>query len=215
MLHSAELRCCWIRLPDKWHISGTGTTNQASLSWDNQRFKMVHVFVDFKVLATNWITNNVIKCIFRPCFETHTTYWHRPMGFLTMSQNSKNWYKIMIVEMKALSNILKTVSASDEFKSTFKVCSIRALPDHMRRDPKSAVERSWRHGEISSKMTSRVLLVSLFLCGVCMLSVLCFVFVSDRNKYKLGFKRSCCENTLRVCFQPLREKDERIPVLLK
>jgi len=40
-----------------------------------------------------------------------------------------------------------------------------------------------------------VLLVSLLLCVVCMLSVLRFVFVSDRNKLKSGFEHSYCENT--------------------
>jgi len=104
--------------------------------------------------------------------------------------------------MKAPCNIFETVSASDEFKSTFKVCLKWALPDHTnhtRRDPLS-----------NAHDVTTVLLVSLFLCGVCMLSELCFVFVSDSSKLKSGFKCSYCKNTFRICFQPVLEKDKRI-----
>ena len=38
--------------------------------------------------------------------------------------------------MKATCKIFETVNASDEFKSTFRVCLKSALPDHTRRDPK-------------------------------------------------------------------------------
>ena len=58
---------------------------------------------------------------------------------LTISQNSNNLIQYeIIVKMKALGNILKAGNASDEFKSTFKVCLKWALPDHTRRDPNSA-----------------------------------------------------------------------------
>ena len=98
--------------------------------------------------------------------------------------------------MKALCAIFKTVSAFDEFKSTIKICL-----------------RETRSLSNAHDVTT-VLLVSLFLCGVCMRSVLCFVFVSDRNKLKSGFKRSYSENTFRICFQPVWEKDERIRQLI-
>ena len=71
--------------------------------------------------------------------------------------------------MKVLCNIFETVSASDEFKSTCKLCLKWALPDHTRKDPKSA-ERPWRHESLAC--------LSLFLFGL--LSVLCFVLISAR-----------------------------------
>ena len=41
------------------------------------------------------------------------------------------------------------------------------------------------------------------LFGVCLLSVLCFDFVSDSNKLNSGLKRSYGENTFRIDFQPV------------
>jgi len=98
--------------------------------------------------------------------------------------------------MKAPCKKFKTVNASDEFKSTFKVWLKWALPDRTRRDPKF-VERPWRHD-------SRACLS---------LPLLCFVFVSDGDKLKSGFKRSYRENMFRICFQPVWEKDKRIRYL--
>jgi len=97
--------------------------------------------------------------------------------------------------MKALCNIFKTGSASDEFKSTFKVFKMSPSRPHAERPEVCRSLMTSRRGSDS------LACLSLFLCGVCMMSVLCFVFVFDGNKLKSGFKSSYYENTFRISFQ--------------